>query len=168
MLQRLLRTTADPAALVARLALGIVIFPHGAQKAFGWFGGGGFRANLDGFIGMGIPWPLALLAILAESAGSVGLVLGCLTRVAAFGICCNMVVGAALVSAPHGFFMNWYGTQQGEGFEFHLLAVGLALVLMLRGGGALSVDYFLTRRAMGGGVGGGGFRCNQPIIGVVL
>ena len=157
MLQRLLRTTADPAALVARLALGIVIFPQGAQKAFGWFGGGGFRANLDGFIGMGIPWPLALLAILAESAGSVGLVLGCLTRVAAFGICCNMVVGAALVSAPHGFFMNWYGTQQGEGFEFHLLAVGLALVLMLRGGGALSVDYFLTRRAMGGGVGGEDF-----------
>lgn len=151
MLLRLLKTNDDRAALIARVALGIVIFPHGAQKAFGWFGGGGFRANLEGFLGMGFPWPLAFLAIVAESAGSVGLILGCLTRLAAFGVLCNMVVAATLVSAPHGFFMNWYGNQKGEGFEFHILAAGLALVAILRGGGALSVDYLITRKAFRSG-----------------
>lgn len=146
MLPTLLKTTPDPAALFARVALGVVIFPHGAQKAMGWFGGGGFQANMDGFIGMGIPAPLAFLAIVAEFAGSIGLVLGCLTRVAAFGVLCNMVVAAVMVSAPHGFFMNWYGTQAGEGYEFHILAIGLALVAIVRGGGAWSVDGVVARR----------------------
>lgn len=147
MLQRLLRTENDPAALIARVALGVVIFPHGAQKVLGWFGGGGYEATMAGFGSMGIPAPFAFLAIVSEFAGSLGLVLGCLTRIAAFGILCNMVVAAVMVSAPHGFFMNWYGTQQGEGYEFHLLAIGLALALVIRGGGALSVD----RRLAGAG-----------------
>ncbi|MFN8647123.1 MAG: DoxX family protein [Gemmatimonadales bacterium] len=142
---RLLQTHSDPAALVARVLLGIVIFPHGAQKAFGWFGGGGFEATMGAFGSMGIPAPLALLAILAEFPGSLALVLGCLTRVAAFGVLCNMAVAALLVSRPHGFFMNWYGTQQGEGYEFHLLAIGLALVALIRGGGKWSVDGVLAR-----------------------
>lgn len=145
-LVRLLDTDNSPASLVARLALGIVIFPHGAQKALGWFGGGGFEANMRGFESMGIPTLLAFLAIVAEFAGSIGLVAGCLTRVAAFGIGCNMVVAALMVSWPHGFFMNWYGQQQGEGFEFHILAVGLALVLVIRGGGMASVDRWLATR----------------------
>jgi putative oxidoreductase len=144
MLSRLLRTDNDVAATAARLALGVVIFPHGAQKALGWFGGGGFESNMAGFQSMGIPLPFAFLAIVAEFAGSIGLMLGCLTRVAAFGIGCNMVFAALLVSRPYGFFMNWYGTQQGEGYEFHVLAIGLALVLMIRGGGALSVDRAST------------------------
>ncbi len=144
MFARLLRTDNDVAATAARLALGVVIFPHGAQKALGWFGGGGFESNMAGFQSMGIPLPFAFLAIVAEIAGSIGLVLGCLTRVAAFGVGCNMVVAALLVSRPHGFFMNWYGSQQGEGYEFHILAIGLALVLMIRGGGALSVDRAIT------------------------
>jgi putative oxidoreductase len=145
MVQRLLKTDNDPAALIARVALGVVIFPHGAQKALGWFGGGGFRATLDGFADMGIPAPLGLLAIVAEFAGSTGLVLGCLSRIAAFGVLCTMVVAAVLVSAPHGFFMNWYGNQKGEGFEFHILAAGLALVVLIRGGGAMSVDRLVSR-----------------------
>ena len=145
MVRRLLKTDNDPAALIARVALGSVIFPHGAQKALGWFGGGGFHATMDGFAHMGIPAPLAFLAIVAEFAGSIGLVMGCLSRIAAFGVLCNMVVAAVLVSAPHGFFMNWYGDQKGEGFEFHILAAGLALVVLIRGGGAISVDRLLAR-----------------------
>jgi putative oxidoreductase len=101
---------------------------------------------MQGFQSMGIPALFALLAIVAEFAGSIGLILGCLTRVAAFGIGCNMVVAALMVSWPHGFFMNWYGTQQGEGFEFHILAAGLALVLVIRGGGMASVDRWLLSR----------------------
>lgn len=146
MLGRLLATDRDPAALAARLALAIVIFPHGAQKVFGWFGGGGFSATMNGFAGMGIPRPLAFLAIMAEFPGTLALLLGLVTRVAAAGIFCNMVVAALLVARPHGFFMNWYGSQQGEGYEFHLLAIGLALVCMIRGGGLLSLDGALARR----------------------
>lgn len=149
MLLKLLKTDSDYAALFARVALGVVIFPHGAQKALGWFGGGGFQANMHGFTGMGIPAPLAFLAIVAEFAGSMGLVLGCLTRVAAFGVLCNMVVAAVMVSAPHGFFMNWYNKQAGEGYEFHILAIGLALVAIVRGGGAWSVDGVMARRLEG-------------------
>lgn len=145
MFAKLLKTDNDPAALIARLSLGLVIFPHGAQKALGWFGGGGYRAAMEGFANMGIPAPLAFLAIVAEFAGALGLFLGCLTRVAAFGVLCNMVVAAVLVSAPHGFFMNWYGRQKGEGYEFHILAAGLALVAIIRGGGALSLDRLISR-----------------------
>jgi putative oxidoreductase len=145
LLGRLLRTHDDAAALCARLALGIVIFPHGAQKVLGWFGGGGYSASMAGFSHMGIPAPLGFLAIVAEFAGSLGLITGCLTRVAAFGVLCNMIVAAVLVSAPNGFFMNWYGAQKGEGFEFHILAIGLALVGIIRGGGLWSVDRLLSR-----------------------
>ncbi len=146
LLNRLVRTDNDPGALLARVALAVVIFPHGAQKALGWFGGGGFQSAMAGFGHMGIPAPLALLAIVAEFAGAIGLVLGCLTRLAAFGIFCNMLVAAVMVSAPHGFFMNWYGNQKGEGFEFHILAMGLGLALVIQGGGALSLDRWLAGR----------------------
>lgn len=145
-LNRILATDNSAAGLVARLALGVVIFPHGAQKALGWFGGGGFEASMQGFASLGIPAVFGLLAIVAEFAGSIGLLLGCLTRVAAFGIGCNMVVAALTVSWPHGFFMNWYGTQKGEGYEFHIIAAGLALVLVIRGGGMASVDRWLAAR----------------------
>jgi len=87
-----------------------------------------------------------LLAIVAEFAGSLGLISGLLTRVAAFGIFCNMLVAAVLVHRPVGFFMNWFGTQQGEGYEFHLLAMALAVAVMIRGGGAASADRALSRQ----------------------
>jgi len=146
-LRKLLQTEDDVAALVLRLALGIVIFPHGAQKALGWFGGFGFSGTMGFFTGtLGIPALLAFLAILAEFAGSLGLIVGLLGRVAAFGIACNMVVAALMVSLPHGFFMNWSGKQAGEGIEFHLLALGIAIALMIRGSGAASVDGILARQ----------------------
>jgi len=137
----LLRTPDSSSLMIVRLALGIVMLPHGLQKTLGWFGGGGFGATMGFFTGqMGIPGALALLVILAESAGSVGLIVGLLTRVAALGIGCTMVGAIYLVHLPNGFFMNWFGKQAGEGFEYHLLAIGMAGALLLGGGGRASID----------------------------
>ena len=86
------------------------------------------------------PLPLAFLAIAAEFFGGLGLILGFLTRIAAFGIAVNMVVAIAMVHGAFGFFMNWTGTQKGEGFEYHLLALAVTAFLMIRGAGALSLD----------------------------
>lgn len=141
----LLATDGALIALILRLTLAVVIFPHGAQKALGWFGGHGLRGTIGYFGSQGTPVPLALLAIAAEFLGPIGLALGLLTRVAAFGILCVMVVAILTVHWKVGFFMNWYGTQQGEGFEFHLLAVGIALALLIQGGGRWSIDAMLTR-----------------------
>ena len=146
MLSKLIRTDDDRAALVARLVLALVIFPHGAQKALGWFGGFGVEGTV-GFMGtLGIPAALAWLAIAAEFLGSIALVVGLLGRVAAFGIMVNMIVATLTVHLPNGFFMNWSGQQRGEGFEFFILAIGLALVVIMKGSGALSADRALTRR----------------------
>ena len=129
---------------MARLALGLVMFPHGAQKMLGWFGGNGFTATIGFFTGQGIPAPLAFLDIVAEFFGSLGLIVGLLGRVAAFGNFCVMVVAILAVHLPNGFFMNWSGQQAGEGFEYHLLAIALALVVMIGGSGAMSFDRALT------------------------
>ena len=146
MLKRLLRTDNDLGALVTRIALGAVMFPHGAQKVLGWWGGHGLSATLETFTAkMGIPAPLALAAIGAEFLGALGLVVGLGTRVAAFGIGVTMVV-AATMHAGNGFFMNWYGQQEGEGYEYHLLAIGMAAALVIRGAGALSLDRLLARK----------------------
>ena len=146
MWQKLIRTQAEVAPLVARLALGIAIFPHGAQKLLGWFGGYGLAGTLGYFTSQGIPSILALLAIVAEFFGSLGLITGLLSRVAAFGISCVMVVAVATVHLGNGFFMNWLGNQQGEGFEYHFLALGLASITMVRGAGAYSVDRVLHQK----------------------
>jgi len=146
MIRKVLATSNDSALTVLRLVLGAVFFAHGAQKMLGWFGGPGLPGAMKGFTDyLHIPAPLALLAIAAEFFGGLALIAGLLTRPAAAGIAVNMVVAAALVHAPVGFFMNWTGTQKGEGFEYHLLALAAAVVLILRGGGALSLDRLLAR-----------------------
>jgi putative oxidoreductase len=94
---------------------------------------------------LGVPHPFAVLAIAAEFLGGIGLLLGFLSRIAAFGIACNMVVAVAMVHIHFGFFANWGGQQKGEGFEYHILAVALALVIMIKGSGALSVDRALVK-----------------------
>jgi putative oxidoreductase len=138
--------------LLARLALGIVIFPHGAQKVLGWFGGHGFAGTMTFFTGtMGLPYLVALLVVLAEFLGSLGLIAGALTRIAALGIGSVMLGAILMVHLPNGFFMNWGGTQAGEGFEYHLLAIGLVLILLLRGGGALSIDRIIAGKYTDGG-----------------
>jgi putative oxidoreductase len=144
MLKKLVQTDTDIAGFVLRALLGIVFFPHGAQKVLGWFGGQGFTGTMEGFEKMGIPAFFALLAILAESAGSLGLIIGLLTRVAAFGIACNMVVAVVLIHFKNGFFMNWFGQKHGEGFEYHILVIAIALALMIKGGGRWSIDRLIT------------------------
>lgn len=143
-LEWLLQTESGWLGLVLRLTLAVVIFPHGAQKVLGWFGGHGFKNTLKFFTDSGIPAGLALLAIATEFFGPLGLAVGLLTRVAAFGIACVMLVAIITVHRPYGFFMNWFGNQKGEGFEYHLLALGIAIALIVGGAGAWSVDSFLA------------------------
>jgi putative oxidoreductase len=143
---KLLATTGDPAITVVRIVLGLVMLPHGLQKALGWFGGGGIEGTLGFFSQMGVPTVLGVLAIAAEFLGSLGLIFGLATRVAAFGILANMIVATLTVHLPFGFFMNWFGSQQGEGYEYHLLAGAMALFLVLRGGGKASLDRVLAGR----------------------
>jgi len=146
MFAKLMRT--DPRNLtltILRLVLGVVFFVHGAQKALGWFGGYGFGGTMGFFTQqLGIPAPFAVLAICAEFLGGIGLVVGFLSRIAAFGIFCNMAVAVFLIHQKFGFFMNWGGTQKGEGMEFHLLAIAMTAVIMIAGAGAYSVDAMLT------------------------
>lgn len=148
MLKKLLRTDNNIAGFVLRVLLGIVMFPHGAQKLLGWFGGYGFSGTMGFFTGkMGIPFVFAFLVIITEFFGSLALIAGALTRLAAFGIGCVMFVATMMVHLPHGFFMNWAGKQQGEGFEFHLLAMAIAVALMIIGGGRWSIDGFLSKES---------------------
>jgi putative oxidoreductase len=144
MLQWLLQTDSSLTGLILRVTLAVVIFPHGAQKVFGWFGGHGFKATMKSFTSLGIPTLFALLAIAAEFLGSLSLAIGLLTRVAAFGIACVMLVAIVTVHRPHGFFMNWEGNQKGEGFEYHLLALAIAISLIIVGAGAWSLDGALA------------------------
>lgn len=148
MLAKLLNTDPDNYVMtILRLVLGIVFLAHGAQKMLGWFGGYGFSGTMGFFTHyLGIPAPFAFLAICAEFFGGIGLILGLLSRVAAFGIACNMLVAIALVHRHFGFFMNWTGKQQGEGFEYHLLTLAVTLAIMIAGAGAGSVDAMLSRR----------------------
>jgi len=145
MIRKLIATDNDIATTILRLVLGVVFFAHGAQKMLGWFGGYGFSGTMGFFTGMmHIPAPFAFLAIAAEFFGGLGLIFGLLTRVAAFGIFCNMIVAVALVHGQFGFFMNWTGAQKGEGYEYHLLVLTTTAFLMIRGAGTASVDRLLS------------------------
>src|ERR1051326_3117933 len=143
----LFKTNNSFAPTLARLTLGFVFFPHGAQKVLGWFGGYGLSGTMHAFTEqMHIPVVFAVLAIAAEFLGSLGLITGFLSRVAALGIAVNMIVAVKMVHGANGFFMNWYGNQKGEGYEYHILAVGLALIVMIYGAGKASVDAAIAGR----------------------
>jgi putative oxidoreductase len=144
---RLITTGDSIIPLILRLTLGIVFLPHGLQKTVGLFGGHGFSGTMQFFTGpMHIPPVFAFLAIAAESAGALALILGLFTRVAAFGIGVVLVVAVATVHSANGFFMNWSGEQKGEGFEYHLLGLGIVIVLLITGGGKASVDRVIARQ----------------------
>ena len=147
MIKKLLETNDDIAGFVLRVLLGVVMLPHGAQKLLGWFGGYGFSGTMGFFTGtMGIPAVFAFLVIMSEFFGSLALITGAITRLAAFGAGCVMLGATLMVHLPYGFFMNWAGKQQGEGFEFHLLAMAIAVALMIKGGGRWSIDGLLTKK----------------------
>ena len=123
-----------------RLALGLMMFPHGAQKLLGWFGGYGFTGSMGYFTGtVGTPWIVGLLVILGEFFGSLLLIAGLGTRFASASLALIMA-GAAWQLRDNGFFMNWFGNQKGEGVELFILAIGISIALVFLGGGKWSVD----------------------------
>ena len=146
-MSKLLRTTPDFTLTVARLILAVIFFAHGSQKAFGWFGGPGFDNAITIFqTTMGIPAPLTVFVMFTELAGSIGLASGFLSRIAAFGVMMLMIVAPFANGLYPQFFMNWTGRFMHEGYEYHLLAIALSLGILVRGGGALSVDNALSTR----------------------
>jgi putative oxidoreductase len=145
MIGRLTRTEKSYALLVLRIALAVVIFPHGAQKLLGWYGGAGFDGTMQFFSTLGVPAGIALLVIVSEFFGSLALAVGFLGRLAAFGTTMVMLGAIVLVHGQYGFFLNWNGDQVGEGVQFHLIVLTLAIVLMVKGSGAWSVDRLLVR-----------------------
>jgi putative oxidoreductase len=148
MIRKLTATDNDGATTILRLVLGVIFFAHGAQKLLGWFGGYGFNGTMGFFTGvMHIPAVFAFLAIAAEFFGGLGLILGLFTRLAAFGVLCNMIVAVAMVHSHFGFWMNWTGAQKGEGFEYHLLLIAASVFLIIHGAGAVSVDRLLSSAA---------------------
>lgn len=146
MRDKILKTDSfDWSALIARVFLGIVILPHGLQKLLGMFGGYGFSATVDYFSSIGIPSLIGVLIILGESFGALFLILGFLCRISAAGIMFIMLGAIVMVHSQYGFFMNWFGAQAGEGFEYHLLALGLSLVVLVKGGGKWGLDGELSK-----------------------
>ena len=131
---------------VPRVILGCVMFPHGVQKLFGWFGGFGFTNTMTYFTQTaGLPWIIAFLIIVGESLGSLGLIVGFFTRLSALGLIFIMVGAITTVHIPNGFFMNWLGKNAGEGFEYHLLVIGMSIPLLISGGGKYSVDGLINK-----------------------
>ncbi|XDD51376.1 DoxX family protein [Leptospira sp. WS92.C1] len=144
MFETIFATNSDFGPLLLRIVLGLVLFPHGAQKLLGWFGGYGLKGTMGYFTGTaGLPTIIAFLVIIGESFGSVALIFGLLTRFSALSIAVIMLGAAYLVHKEHGFFINWFGAQKGEGYEFHLLATGAALTLAITGAGAYSADQWI-------------------------
>jgi len=147
-MKKLLATNSEnTTALFARLALGAVVFPHGAQKLLGWFGGYGFDGTMGFLTGTaGLPSAIALLVILIEFFGSIFLIAGFATRLAAIGIIGNFIGVVATSHLNSGFFMNWYAQPNtGEGLEYFILLFGLAIISLVAGGGRTSVDAALTK-----------------------
>ena len=147
MLRAIMETSDDRIPMLGRLALGIVILPHGAQNLFAWFGGPGIDGALGLYTSLGIPAFLGWMAIVVQFFGGIALIVGFLGRVAAFAIALMLLAAVVTIHWSVGFFMNWNGTLKGEGFEFHILAVTLAVIVIIRGSGALSIDRALTEPA---------------------
>ena len=138
--RRVVQTESSYSLLVLRVALVIVIFPHGAQKLLGWFGGPGVDGTLQLFAALGVTAGIAVLVIVSDFFGSLALAIGLLGRFAAFGTTMVMLGAMVLVHGPYGFFLNWNGDQAGEGIQFHLLVLAVSVVLMVKGSGAWSID----------------------------
>lgn len=145
-LTNLLATDRSLSLFVLRVALGLVMLPHGLQKAFGWFGGYGFQPTLGFFATMGIPAFLGVLVIATETLGSLSLIAGIGTRLSALATGTTLAVAALMVHRANGFFMNWSGAQKGEGFEFHILGVAIAAALVIAGAGRWSLDRAITAK----------------------
>ena len=146
MFRNLLRTPDDGALTLLRVVLAIVVFPHGAQKMLGWFGGFGPSGTV-GFLTaqMHIPYPIALLVFVGEFFAPIALFFGFLGRLSALAIAIDFTTVAIKAHVHNGFFMNWGGQPRGEGYEFFVLAVGIAIALVIKGSGAWSIDRLIAR-----------------------
>jgi putative oxidoreductase len=145
MIRKLFSTEDNRTLTFLRVLAGCAMLPHAAEKLLGTFGGPGYTNSMAMFAQMGIPAPLAALAIYTEFFASLGLIFGFLGRIASLGLIIIMAVAVATVHLPNGFFMNWAGTQAGEGFEYHILFVGLVAPIMISGAGAWSVDRLIAQ-----------------------
>jgi putative oxidoreductase len=147
MLQKILRTSDDRVLTLLRVILGVVVFPHGAQKMLGWFGGFGISGTM-GFLThqLHIPAALAVMVFAAEFFAPIGVFVGFLGRIAALGIAIDYTCVALMAHRQNGFFMNFSGQQKGEGVEYFVLAVAIAIAILIRGSGAWSIDRALMRR----------------------
>lgn len=144
-LRAALRTDASWTPTIARIALGVAMLPHGLQKTLGWFGGYGFTNTMAWFTdSMHVPYIFGLAAILAESLGSLALIFGFASRLAALGVGAVYVVAIATVHGQFGFFANWSGAQKGEGIEYFILGLALVAIVALQGGGRASIDRKLS------------------------
>ena len=138
--------TFDITLLFTRLLIAVVIFGHGAQKLFGWFGGYGFDGTVGYFTTtVGLPYLLAVLIILAESLGMIALAVGLFSRFIAGSLIAIMLGAVFITHAQFGFYMNWFGAQQGEGIEYHLLMIGLSAIIVVNGGGAYALDTKINK-----------------------
>ncbi len=144
MFKRILRTDDNLVSFIIRITVALVMLPHGTQKLLGMFGGYGFKATMSYFTSQGTPAILAFLVIFTESIGSLLLLFGFTTRIWAAMLTVIMLVAMNIHSA-NGFFMNWGGTQPGEGFEYHLLVIGINIALIIKGAGRWSADRQLSK-----------------------
>ena len=147
MLQNILKTRQGFDLTVLRVILGIVMFAHGAQKMLGIFGGYGWSGTMQFFTEtMHMSYLTSVLTIFIEFFGALMFITGFFTRIAAlgmFGLFTGIIYNVAL---PNGFFMNWGGKNPGEGYEYHLLVLGMSLALLIGGAGSLSIDHKLSSK----------------------
>jgi putative oxidoreductase len=129
------------APVVVRLALGVAFVAHGGQKMFGWWGGPGFAGTIEAFGKQGMPAAMTVLVMIGEFFGGLGVLFGCLTRLAALGPAIVMLGAMGLVHAQNGYFMNWFNVPgRGHGIECNLAYFAMAVSLVLSGAGPLSID----------------------------
>jgi len=146
-MNKIFKTNENTAATIIRIVLGVILFPHGAQKLLGWFGGYGFDGTMGFMTGTaGLPWILAFLVIILEFFGALALIFGFATRIVSVGIIALFTGIIFTRHASNGFFKNCRGQLPGEGYEYHLLVIGMSLALLVSGAGKWSVDYALQKK----------------------
>ena len=146
-IKNLIRTESNYSPFVMRTILGTVLFAHGAQNFLGWFGGQGFTSTMTYLTSsMELPYIVAALVILLQFFGSLFLITGALTRPVALAVAIMFIGMIVTVHVPFGFFMNWFGNQPGEGYEYHLLVLALSSAVLIDGAGIHSVDHMLTKK----------------------
>jgi putative oxidoreductase len=135
------------APLMLRIPLGLIFMAHGSQKLLGLFGGKGLTATFAGFErDLGIPAIFTLLAIIAEFGGGFGVLTGFLTRLSAAGISAVMLVAIYKIHWVHGFFLNMSCISgRGHGIEYNIALLGIALYLMIAGGGRWCLDRLVFK-----------------------